>query len=62
MSQFTLYGDARKGRRPSYAEAAAPDVAVDLYNRFNQLLRDRDVHVETGQFRAMMQVHLVNDG
>lgn len=62
VSQFTLYGDVRKGRRPSYAEAAAPEDAVRLYDAFNEALRAIGLHVETGVFRAMMDVHLVNDG
>jgi len=62
ISQFTLYGDARKGRRPSFIDAAHPDVAVPLYERFVELLRERGARVETGVFGAMMQVELVNDG
>jgi D-aminoacyl-tRNA deacylase len=62
ISQFTLYGDARKGRRPSFIDAAHPDVAVPLYERFVELLRLRGARVETGVFGAMMQVELVNDG
>lgn len=62
VSQFTLYGDVRKGRRPSYAMAASPDEAKSLYEQFNQRLRDLGLLVETGVFRAMMNVHLVNDG
>ena len=62
VSQFTLYGDAVKGRRPSFIDAARPEVAIPLYERFIALLRARDVRVETGEFGAMMDVELVNDG
>ncbi|HET7583612.1 MAG TPA: D-aminoacyl-tRNA deacylase [Gemmatimonadaceae bacterium] len=62
VSQFTLYGDAQKGRRPSFVDAAPPHVAEPLYERFVQACRDRGVRVETGEFRAMMDVELVNDG
>ena len=62
VSQFTLYGDASKGRRPSFVGAAPPEQAEALYDRFVALLRERDVPVETGRFRAMMDVELVNDG
>jgi D-tyrosyl-tRNA(Tyr) deacylase len=62
VSQFTLYGDARKGRRPSFTEAARPEVAIPLYERFIALMRAHDVPVETGEFGADMQVDLINDG
>jgi D-aminoacyl-tRNA deacylase len=62
VSQFTLYGDCRKGRRPSYDQAAAPDQAVLLYESFVDSLRRRGIPTETGRFRAMMDVELVNDG
>jgi len=62
ISQFTLFGDCRKGRRPSYDQAAAPDRALLLYERFVESLRERGVPTETGRFRAMMDVELVNDG
>ena len=61
ISQFTLYGDASKGRRPSFTAAAPPEVAEPLYTRFVELLRTR-VPVETGQFGAVMELELVNDG
>lgn len=62
VSQFTLYGDAQKGRRPSFVDAARPEVATPLYDRFVLELRARGVPVQTGEFGAMMQVELVNDG
>ncbi len=62
VSQFTLYGDAEKGRRPSFVDAARPEVAIPLYEGFVRLLRERGLSVETGEFGAMMAVDLVNDG
>lgn len=62
ISQFTLYGDIRKGRRPSFIEAARPEVAEPLWNQFNEALRSRNLQVETGVFGAMMDVQLINDG
>ncbi|OYV68307.1 MAG: D-tyrosyl-tRNA(Tyr) deacylase [Gemmatimonadetes bacterium 21-71-4] len=62
ISQFTLYGDASKGRRPSFVDAAPPGQAEGLYARFVALLRERGLPVETGRFGAMMEVELVNDG
>ena len=62
ISQFTLYGDCRKGRRPNFMAAAKPDEAKRLYDRFNKQLRSYGVSVETGVFGAMMQVSLTNDG
>ena len=62
VSQFTLYGDATKGRRPSFIDAARPEQAIPLYERFLTLLRERGVTVATGEFGAMMEVELVNDG
>ena len=62
VSQFTLYGDCRNGRRPNFMGAARPDIAEAMYDRFNGLLRDRGLAVETGRFGAMMDVALVNDG
>ncbi|ACT02999.1 D-aminoacyl-tRNA deacylase [Paenibacillus sp. JDR-2] len=62
ISQFTLYGDSRKGRRPNFMAAARPELAEPLYNRFNELLRAAGLIVETGRFGAMMDVALVNSG
>jgi D-tyrosyl-tRNA(Tyr) deacylase len=62
VSQFTLFGDCRKGKRPSFTEAARPELAVPLYEDFVQLARARGIHVETGKFGAHMDVHLINSG
>ncbi|WP_035509298.1 D-aminoacyl-tRNA deacylase [Halobacillus karajensis] len=62
ISQFTLYGDCRKGRRPNFMQAAKPDVAEDLYKTFNHMVEDEGVKVETGEFGAMMNVQLTNAG
>lgn len=62
VSQFTLYGDCRKGRRPSYSKAARPELAKTLYEFFIQELQGRGITVATGKFQAMMEVNLVNDG
>ncbi len=62
VSQFTLYGDATRGRRPSFIDAARPETAIPLYEQFIALLRARGLVVATGDFGAMMQVELLNDG
>lgn len=62
VSQFTLYGDTRRGRRPSYIEAAEPEKANSLYKYFVERGREQSIKVETGVFQAMMQVSLTNDG
>ena len=62
VSQFTLYGDTAKGRRPSFVDAARPEAAIPLYERFIAMLRERGATVETGEFGATMDVELVNEG
>ena len=62
ISQFTLYGDTRKGRRPNFMHAAKPEQAIELYEYFNEKLRSKGLIVETGIFGAMMEVKLNNDG
>ncbi|ASS92017.1 D-tyrosyl-tRNA(Tyr) deacylase [Bacillaceae bacterium ZC4] len=62
VSQFTLYGDCRKGRRPNFMQAAKPDIAEKLYESFNDKLREKGVRVETGSFGAMMAVEFTNVG
>lgn len=62
VSQFTLLADCRKGRRPSFVEAADPQKATDLYQKFVDRVREKGVRVQTGRFRAVMEVALINDG
>lgn len=62
ISQFTLYGNCKKGRRPEFLAAARPEVAIPLYEKFVELCRDKGFHVETGEFGAHMEVESINDG
>jgi D-tyrosyl-tRNA(Tyr) deacylase len=62
VSQFTLYADCRRGRRPGFTDAARPEVAIPLYEAFVEALRKMELKVETGQFQAMMMVDISNDG
>jgi len=62
VSQFTLYGDCRKGRRPSFTDAEEPTAAKNLYDRLINKLKNQGIPVQTGEFQAKMEVHLINDG
>lgn len=62
ISQFTLYADCKKGRRPGFTKAAKPDIAIPLYDYFNNKIRESEVNLETGIFGADMKVELINDG
>jgi D-tyrosyl-tRNA(Tyr) deacylase len=62
VSQFTLYGDCRKGRRPSFTDAEEPAVAKTLYERLIHRLKEQGIPIQTGEFQAKMEVHLINDG
>lgn len=62
VSQFTLYSDCRKGRRPNFMDAAKPDHAIRIYKAFNRFLEEKGLRVATGEFGAMMDVKLINDG
>lgn len=62
VSQFTLFGDARKGRRPSFIRAAAPDIAIPMYEKFINKIKEKGITVQCGKFGASMQVELINDG
>ena len=62
VSQFTLYGNCKKGRRPDFLAAARPEIAIPLYEKFVAVCRDKGFHVETGEFGAYMEVESLNDG
>jgi len=62
VSQFTLYADCSRGRRPSFVEAEEPSLAKSFYERFISKMREREIPVQTGEFQAKMEVHLINDG